>query len=80
MVVRPAADLSEPVSLDLPVDHFGVGAPGSNIQWDSSTSVLVQGWHKNKERVYRCNVQSGACDVVDRAGWMALGENAAYGG
>ena len=79
-VERPAADQNEPVSLDQPVDHFEVEAPASNIQWDSSTTVLVQGWHKNKERVFRCDVRSGACDVVDRAGWMALAEIAAHGG
>ena len=80
VVVRPAADLTEPVSLDLPVDQFGLGAWGSNIHWESSASVLVQGGHEQGQRAHRCDVRSGACKVVDHTGSMALGENAAYGG
>jgi hypothetical protein len=72
VVVRPAADLTEPVVLDLPVDQFG---PGSNIQWESATTLLIQ-----SDQAYRCQVRSGACEVVDGVGWMALGENAWYGG
>jgi hypothetical protein len=79
VVVRPAADLTEPVILDLPVDQSGLGAWGSNIHWESSTSVLVQGGLES-QRAHRCDVRSGACKRVDRAGSMALAENAAYGG
>jgi hypothetical protein len=84
VVVRPAAKLDASVLLDLLEDQFNGNHyvfPDLNLQWESPTSVLVTHLYPDATQpVYRCDANSGACDLVDHPGVLALGNNAQPGG
>ena len=84
MVVLPAADLTTPVVLDLPVDEFRATPtflPMVNMLWESSSSVLVNaGGPPEGGPAYRCDVGTGDCSVVDHPGVPALGQSTLPGG
>jgi hypothetical protein len=82
-VVVHSADLTTRVVLDLPTASFTRTAdrlPDSDFLWESPTAVLAVGDIARGSRVYRCDVRSGTCELVDRPGWPPFGNNALVGG
>ena len=79
VAVRSATDLRVQRLLRLPVDQFRVNATAIlqlNLQWESPREVLVTRTGPDRDQpVYRCDVDSGACIIIDRDGTFALGNN-----
>lgn len=79
VAVRSATDLQVQRLLRLPVDQFRVNQtaiPQLNLQWESPREVLVTMTGPDRDQpVYRCDVDSRACTIIDRDGTIALGNN-----
>ena len=79
VAVRSATDLRVQRLLRLPVDQFRVHPTAIlqlNLQWESPHEVLVTRTGPDRDQpVYRCDVGSGACTIIDRDGTIALGNN-----
>ena len=82
-VVVRSADLTRRLALDLPRDLFAARPerlPEVDLIWESPTSVLAVSGLQAGSPVFRCDVRSGTCEHVDRAGQPALGNGAQPGG
>ena len=83
-VVVHRADLTTQVVLDLPTAGFTARAdrlPSSDLLWESPTTILAVARDlPTGSLVYRCDVRTGSCQQVDRAGRPALGNSTAPGG
>ena len=65
--------------LDLPTDRFRATAdtlPHTNLQWVSTTSLVVATLDRAEPQVYRCDVRSGSCVHIQPAGEPALANRA----
>ena len=69
VVARPATDLNAAVILDLPdVEFWDWG-----FHWESPSSVLATRGSVDEPSTYRCDVRTGACQLLGRAGAPAGG-------
>jgi hypothetical protein len=76
VVVRRTGNLDQRLLLDLPPGRFRITSrhvPHTNLQWESPVSVLVATLDPTGQPSYRCDVRTGRCTLLDRAGDMALG-------
>jgi hypothetical protein len=71
VVVRPAADLTTGVVLDVPGGRLDP-ASLTIMQWESPRSVLLSRL-PTAPPAYRCQARSGACEPLRHAGVLALG-------
>ena len=69
VVARPATDLNAAVILDLPAVEFW----DWGFQWESPSSVLATRGTVDEPPTYRCDVRTGACQLLGRAGAPAVG-------